>query len=195
MTKIDYKAFCENTTLVRVSFEAGSHLREIDWYCFEGCTSLERIVLPDTVREIGDDCFMYCSRLTSISIPEGVTELGSSNFAGMFYGCTALKEVKLPSTLTYLGQGCFRDCVSLQQISIPDSVTGAGCNAFMGSGLTSVTLPEGMSSVRYYMFADCKALKTVKGGAAVVSDEEAPAADAPAEEAAPAAAEGGEAQQ
>ena len=79
----------------------------------------------------------------------------------MFYGCTALKEVKLPSTLTYLGQGCFRDCVSLQQISIPDSVTGAGCNVFMGSGLTSVTLPEGMSSVRYYMFADCKALKTV----------------------------------
>lgn len=51
-------------------------------------------------------------------------------------------------------------------ISIPESVTSIPDHAFHSSAITSVTLPQGLTSIGYMAFADCTALETIRFNAA-----------------------------
>ena len=50
---------------------------------YYGC-SLERIVLPSTLKTIGKNAFRYCNYLREITIPAGVTSIGSNAFDGCY---------------------------------------------------------------------------------------------------------------
>lgn len=52
---------------------------------------------------LGDHCFEHCSRIKSVSIPEGVKTLGYRSFEL----CNTLKTIKIPSTVDSLAEGCF----------------------------------------------------------------------------------------
>ena len=47
---------------------------------FYGCSSLESIILPNSITTIEDDAFCGCSSLTSITIPSSVTLIESNAF-------------------------------------------------------------------------------------------------------------------
>jgi hypothetical protein len=49
---------------------------------FEGCSSLESIVLPSNVKLIGDNVFKDCAKLVNIELPEGLAVMGSYAFKG-----------------------------------------------------------------------------------------------------------------
>ncbi len=49
---------------------------------FEGCKSLTRLTIPDSVTEIGEEAFLKCTSLTDITIPASVTEIGNDAFKG-----------------------------------------------------------------------------------------------------------------
>lgn len=49
-------------------------------YAFSGCTSLEEIILPESVAYIGDGAFSGCTSLAYIVIPEGVQFMGEGVF-------------------------------------------------------------------------------------------------------------------
>ena len=54
------------------------------------------------------------------------------------------------------------DCSGLTSVTIPNSVTSIGYFAFSGcSGLTSVTIPNSVTSIGGYAFSGCNNLKTV----------------------------------
>ena len=59
---------------------------------FYGCTSIKKIVLPESVTEIGEGAFSGCTSLTSVNIPKGVKAIGD----GAFKNCTSLKKITLP---------------------------------------------------------------------------------------------------
>ena len=68
--------------------------------CFEGCSGLTSVVIPDSVTILGNSCFNGCSGLTSVTIPDSVTRLGS----GCFEGCSGLIDYELyweTSPITY----------------------------------------------------------------------------------------------
>ena len=53
-------------------------------------------------------------------------------------------------------------CSGLTSVTIPESVTSIGYDAFRGcSGLTSVTIPEGVTSIGSYAFRECRGLTSV----------------------------------
>ena len=54
---------------------------------FESRTSLEEVVLPQTVIAIGDNAFAGCTGLKGIEIPASVATIGYASF----YGCTGLE--------------------------------------------------------------------------------------------------------
>ena len=112
---------------------------------FGRCYSLTSITIPNSVTSIGDEAFYNCSSLTSIIIPNSVTIVGG----GVFYGCKNLKSVVLSNNIVSLPSsgndggpvGFFDYCSSLTSLTIPNSVTSIGNCAFRNcSSLTSITL-------------------------------------------------------
>ena len=62
---------------------------------FAGCTLLESIQFPSTLKVIGEDTFSCCESLRQLDIPEGVQEIGRS----IVTGCINLETVTIPSTV------------------------------------------------------------------------------------------------
>lgn len=115
-----------------------------------GSNSLNRIVLPDTLKSIGSNAFFDCSYLTgSLNIPEGVIEIQR----GAFGACTSLNgTLSLPSTLRYLGT-----CGNSPDKETHDEGTDYYGGVFQScSNLTgNLVLPDNLELIRGYCFSGC----------------------------------------
>jgi hypothetical protein len=148
--------------------------------------------VPGTVVAIGDGAFEGCVALTSIAVPASVTsialasivelpalariEVDSANQAyssldGVLFNKDRTELIRypapiagaysIPAGVTSIG-GAFRGCAGLTSISIPAGVTSIGGGAFAGcTGLTSVTLPAGVTEIGEGLFRGCTALTSV----------------------------------
>lgn len=58
----------------------GYPVTRISSYAFEGCTSLEKVKLPNTLKFIGPKAFFNCIYLKSITIPDSVEAIGEKAF-------------------------------------------------------------------------------------------------------------------
>ena len=80
-------------------------------------------------------------------------------------------DIVIPQTVTYcdstyvvngIGDDAFNQCSSLTSISIPNSVTSIGDHAFDNcTGLTSVSIGSGLISIGSYAFRNCTSLTSV----------------------------------
>jgi uncharacterized repeat protein (TIGR02543 family) len=154
-TSIGAVAFSTCTSLTSLSL-VGS-FQTIGEHAFASCNSLTSLSLTGDVQEIGDYAFVTCNSLTLLSLTGDIQKIG--DYA--FYSCPSLKTVTLPKSLTSIGLLAFGSCTSLDSIEIPGTVTEIGGFAFNNSGLTSVTIDEGVKSTGAYMFYQCGNLTTV----------------------------------
>ena len=143
---------------------------------FNSCSGLTSVKIPNSVTSIGDYAFSGCSYLTSITIPNSVTSIGNSAFYrcsnlpvtdNLRYADTYLVEAVDKTLSTYnikartrfIGSSAFSGCSGLTSINIPDGVTSIGDEAFCYcSGLTSVTIPSSVTSIGGSAFYDCSGL-------------------------------------
>ena len=160
---------CKNTIIPNSVTAIGN-------YAFYGCSGLTSITIPNSVITIGNSAFSGCSGLTSITIPSSVTTIGDEAFFGttwfnsqpdglVYVGKFAYKyKGKMPQgmsieidegTLGIVG-GAFFGYSGLTTITIPNSVTTIGDRAFENcSGLTSVTIPNSVTSIGDLAFSNC----------------------------------------
>ncbi len=91
-----------------VSLELPAYLEKIGPHCFQGCTGLERINIPDDVVGIGEYAFKGCSKLEEINITpfSKLASLGDYAFATG----TKLKSLYLPIGLTHISEFAFKSC-------------------------------------------------------------------------------------
>ena len=75
-------------------------LEEVGSFCFMDCHSLERVGLPSTVKKIDSSAFRNCRRLTQLELPEGLETVGYDAFGG----CRRLGRIRIPSTVKKLGR-------------------------------------------------------------------------------------------
>lgn len=128
--------------------------------CFGGCTSLEKVKLPNKLERIGSSCFLACTNLTTLEIPNTVTDIYDEAFSACGF-----KEINLPDNLTYLGKKAFLNCFDLKNITIPGGVetieesTFENCNSLE----TVNTNPpaEGLKSIKDMAFAGCTSLEKI----------------------------------
>ena len=125
---------------------------------FYDCSSLQSIVIPDSVNSIGEMAFYGCSSLQSIVIPDSVNSIGYY----AFHGCSSLQSIVIPDGVNSIGDMAFYGCSSLQSIVIPDSVNSIGHGAFSHcSSLQSIVIPHSVNSIGNWAFRDCYSLHTI----------------------------------
>jgi hypothetical protein len=103
--------------------------------------------------------------IVEANIGSGFTSLGT----GPFQGCSELTAATIPSTVRSMGPYAF-EYSGIREITIPDSVTAftypdyitSGYGNFNKcSGLTSITIGTGLTTLPRYTFDGCSALQTV----------------------------------
>lgn len=135
ITSIPNMLFLDHVGLKSIVFEEGINLLSIGNYAFAGCTSLESLVVPNTVTYIGKYAFKNCNGLKSITL-NGSTKIIRE---GTFEGCKNLTTINYPSTLETIETRAFYDCISLEYITFEDALTSIGTDAFKNCGNVKLT--------------------------------------------------------
>ncbi len=198
VTSIGDTAFdgCSSLTSVTI----GSGVSSIGDWAFEYCSSLTSITIPNSVTSIGFNAFYGCYALAEIynksalSITKGS---GIAQYAEVVYsgdtidapskieeidGVAYYKEsetsyiaiglidktkttISLDSRTAKIRQRAFYNCSSLTSVTIPNSVTSMGNEVFRDcSSLTSVIIPDSVTSIGERAFYNCNGLTGVNIG-------------------------------
>ena len=195
-------AFYNCTSLTSITIP--NSVTTISGYAFSDCSSLTSIIIPDSVISIGSYAFRYCSNLTiyceAASKPSGWNSYWNSSNVPTIWECNGggiyedyrytiysdkngelfieideylgsnsfvvipnyilVNEVKIP--VERIGNAAFSGCSSLTSITIPNSVTSIGSRAFEDcSSLLSIFIPKSVVLMERQIFWNCSNLSKV----------------------------------
>lgn len=128
-------------------------------------SGLESIVLSNNIQKIEGDAFSN-TKIQSVFIPASVTSLAPGSFNGTRLNsitvsdenpiydsrnnCNAVIESNTDTLI-----------IGTNQTIIPDTVKTIGANSFKRSGLSTITIPEGVESIKRYAFGENSKLSKV----------------------------------
>ena len=163
-------AFYRNDNITKVIIP--DSVTSIGNYAFYFCYSLTSVTFSDSVTDIGKYAFCNCDSLASVTFSDSVTDIG--DYA--FYDCNSLTSVTIPNSVTSIGDSAFRDCNSLIRVYIAD--LAKWCNISFGDFfanplyyaknlylngklVTSLVIPDSVTSIGWYAFYNCINLTSV----------------------------------
>jgi hypothetical protein len=156
--------------LTSITFEPGSHLREIQSGAFRGCEGLQAICVPASVAKMTGGSFpktRYC-RITIESENRHFRITGDflMDFNGrlMVRYCGHASDVLIPAEIEAIGEFCFAYCKGIDRVSIwpGPKLASIGSSAFLKcKALRSMSIPALVTSLGDHCFSECSSLKTV----------------------------------
>ena len=188
---IGYSAFQDCTSLTEITIPDG--VVTIYFDTFNNCTSLTSVTIPASVTSIDNSAFSGCSGLTSVTY-KGTFDPGSSSAAftdcskltSAFYGCSGLTgSLTIPSSVTSIGIAAFSSCSKLTSIEVDEnnpnyksidgvlySKNGEKLIQCPGGKTDSVTISEGVTSIKNSAFYVCSGLTSLTIPSSVTSIED-----------------------
>jgi hypothetical protein len=167
------------TDTILTSCEINSNCKVIYNNAFEDCYSLLSIEIPNSVTSIGERAFYRCGSLTKVTIPNSVTSIGIM----AFIGCSNQLQYNEYDNCCYLGNDDNPYLCLMKTIS--DNITSceinSNCKIIYGSGswewnykgglesLTSVEIPNSVTSISGCAFYNCNGLTTIEIPSSVTS--------------------------
>lgn len=154
--------FQENEKEIEVSGEIRKYPVTIEEGGFWWCESLEEVVLSSNVTEIGNYAFCGCSSLEKINLPEGVEYLGYEFISG-----TKIKSLFIPSTVAASGTtndlwggSALGTTDSIEEVIFADGmeyIPAYICwNRDENTSLKKVIIPESVTEIGERAFDGCK---------------------------------------
>ena len=160
VSTLSFECFFNNMHLIKVIFNTISNISSLGGSCFQDCTSLTSItipnnitsypnnflyncglisfIIPDEITSLGYGCFSYCNALTSVILSKNITMLPDDCFSN----CILLSSIIIPNDITSLGNYCFDTCNSLTSVILSNNITILSDNCFSNCNLSSITLPQ-----------------------------------------------------
>ena len=174
VTTLEEGAFAGCFRLWEVQLNEG--LTEIGAGAFSGCYSLLSVTLPSTVSASGvaSDAFAGCEKLMEV-ITSASVSAGSSSFGGVAKYATEVHsgatKVKNEGDFVFLGDRLVGYTGTATEITLPATTpTGAALGVvapyafYANTTLTSVTVPDNVTTLNAKAFAGCENLATVTLG-------------------------------
>ena len=177
------------STVILPSTISGWPVTKIGEDAFQDNTTITSVTIPASVTEIGSNAFADCTNLTSVNykgdwsnltIQSGNPAVQDAANEQLFdfkfilnntavivtrYNGTAA-DVTIPSRykgkpVTMIDHAAFFNSV-VTSVTIPDSVTSIGDNAFgFCSQLTNISIPNSVTDIGFSAFAHCTSLKSI----------------------------------
>lgn len=137
------------------------------------CSNMNRIAvlhLPKSVRNIGYNAFENCTSLPYIQFNDNINIIEMYAFSG----CRGMSgTVRIPGSVTVLGRGAFQNCSGLTTLTIEKGLTTLEAQTFQGcSGLTTAEIGNSVTSIGASAFEGCTGLTSVNIPAAVTAINE-----------------------
>lgn len=170
LTKITLPATLEKMG----SYDEDGNLTALD--CFDGCSDLEAFVVANGNEAFGaDDGLLYgvtggkvtdlyvvpAGKTGAVDIPKTVTNVWSKAFYNNSNITSVTFSEGLDGELTF-GDQVFYGATGLTSITLPEGVTALGDSMFSGCiSLSSITIPKSVKTIGYQTFRDCSLLKDV----------------------------------
>ena len=154
------------------SVEVREGIKTLSVGALRGCEGLTSVTMPTSVTTIGDEAFRRCTGLTSVTIPHSVTTIGKN----AFLGCSALTAVHISDLAAWCHVQFNGDTYSnpliyahhlylngeeIRDLVIPDGVTSLVYTFTACYGLTSVCIPNSVTTIEDYTFHDCRNMTKV----------------------------------
>lgn len=106
VTSIGERAF-RRCNLTRLDANSFGGVETIGYQAFSGCSNLESVEFPSSLRVLGNEAFRFCNHLSSVTFPDDsqLTTIGVDVFSnGTYAGNSTIKSFVVPSGVTSVGQ-------------------------------------------------------------------------------------------
>lgn len=159
-----------------VEFEEKTYrVTGINRAAFMNCTTLESVIIPNSITSIGESAFESCHNLTSIIIPNSVTSIGKRTFMN----CKKITSVSIAGNAT-IDNSSFSGCNAITEIVISVNDIAGFCNNNIiraineaigirnikllggdGDEITNYIIPNTVTSIGNSAFKGCVGLTSI----------------------------------
>ena len=201
LTYLGYEAFYDCDALTSVTIAGNITSDNMGSYCFYSCDKLEEVIIEEGITTISSYMFQYCYRLSKLTLPLSLTTINyeafyncyslaniplpgklktignyafyrdrtgdylynerylgydeNGNWLGYAYDTIpnlCPKFIEIPASVTSIGYYAFCNMSGLESVTLNEGLTSLGYNAFYNTGIRTATFPSTLTSVGYNVF-------------------------------------------
>lgn len=111
--------------------------------------------VPDGVTEIKQSAFYQCTTLESVVLPDSVESIEASAFRA-----SGIRKICIPARVESIGVYAFADCAALERVTMEEGVEEIGAYAFANcESLTHMIMAESVKTIEEGILAECEKLE------------------------------------
>lgn len=126
---------------------------------------IKDIVISKNCLGIRNHAFADLTELENITYENGIDSILSFGTDYTFYRCYNLKNIELPTSgqaLPWIGDHMFCSCESITSLVLPEGVSSIGNGAFSGcTNLSDINIPDSVTNIGEFAFNRCRELTSI----------------------------------